>query len=148
MDAEKTVGPRWSVWRVLVVLGLVAGLIAVWTHDDDSSSSYEAGKDVTTPSLRSVEYHLTGDASGADLTWTDGRGQTTQATGKAVPLRDKDGGPDGIRFTAAAGSHLYFSAQNTGSFGDLTCQIVVDGEVVATNTSSGGYAIVTCIAGT
>lgn len=141
MDTEKAAVPR-AAWRLLVILGLVTALVAAWVNSgddsEDTSSTYQK------PTLRSVQYQLTGSAAGADLTWTDGRGQTTQATGKAVPLTDEDGVPGAIRFSAAAGSFLYFSAQNTGSFGDLTCRIVVDGEVVAENTSSGGYSIVSC----
>lgn len=141
MDTEKADVPRWSAWRVLVILGLIAALIAVWTRDDEDSASVDVSD--PTASLRPVEYRLTGDASGADLTWMDGNGQTSQATGKAVPLNDGDG-TGSIDFSARPGTFLYFSAQNTGSAGTLTCQIVVDGQVVAENTSSGGYAIVSC----
>ena len=136
MDTEKAAGPRWSAWRVLVILGLIAGLVAVWASNGEDSSS--AGSTEPSTSPRSVKYRLTGDASGADLTWMDGNGQTAQANGKAVPLSGD------VSFSARAGAFLYFSAQNTGAFGSLTCQIVVDGEVVAENTSSGGYAIVSC----
>jgi hypothetical protein len=39
---------------------------------------------------------------------------------------------------------LYISAQNTGEYGGLTCQITVDGVVVAQNSASGAFTIATC----
>ena len=49
-----------------------------------------------------------------------------------------------IRYEADAPSFLYISAQNTGEDGELKCLIQMDDVVLAENTSSGAYAIVTC----
>jgi hypothetical protein len=136
MDAKPTTGPKWSVWRVLVIIGLIGALVAVWTRSEGDGTGGGSAKPVAV--LRSVEYRLRGDARAVDMTWTDGNGQTSQANGLALPLSD------GLSFSAQTGSLMYLSAQNTGSDGYVTCEIVVDGEVVAQNTSSGGYAIVTC----
>lgn len=50
-------------------------------------------------------------------------------------------------FTAAPGSYtsmlLSLTAQNAGT-GSISCSISIDGKVVASNTSSGQYAIVEC----
>ncbi|MGW6739708.1 MmpS family transport accessory protein [Streptomyces sp. NPDC055025] len=144
---EQQSGPQWSLGRGVAVVGVIAALIATWVYVADAGSSRaDEGEEtavLTQVSASSqVEYRLTGSAAGADLTFTDGREQISQAAGKAVPLVTADGG--GIDFMAARGTSLYLSAQNTGDAGDLTCQIVVDGVVVAENTSSGGYTIVTC----
>jgi hypothetical protein len=41
-------------------------------------------------------------------------------------------------------SGLSLVAQNGGRSGDITCRILVDGVEVASSTSSGQYAVVTC----
>ncbi|QXE36198.1 hypothetical protein KQY30_20080 [Streptomyces sp. GMY02] len=144
---EQQAGPRWTLGRGVAVVGLVAVLVAVWVWVAGNDGSDTAGSEETAvltevSASSRVEYRLTGSADGADLTFTDGRGQMAQAAGKAVPLVSTDGAP--LDFTAVRGTSLYLSAQNTGSTGDLTCQILVDDMVVAENTSSGGYTIVTC----
>jgi hypothetical protein len=93
-----------------------------------------------------VEYRLTGSASGADITYTDGSGNIQQQTGVAVPLVRESSGDLGIHFRVERGSFVTFSAQNTGSSGDLDCEIRADGRVINTGHSSGGYAIVSCSA--
>ncbi|MEO3978792.1 hypothetical protein [Streptomyces sp. CAU 1734] len=146
MDTEKTAGPIWTVGRGVSVGLLMFVLVALlWnivrfggSGDDDAPKTERLAR----PGSVQVEYRVLGSATGADLTWTDGRGQTSQASGKAVPLTSKDGRPLG--FVATRGASLYLSAQNTGASGDLTCEIVVNGHVIAKNTSSGGYTVVTC----
>ncbi|GAA4705990.1 hypothetical protein GCM10023215_52580 [Pseudonocardia yuanmonensis] len=41
-------------------------------------------------------------------------------------------------------SGLSLVAQNGGTSGDITCKILVDGKEVASSTSSGAYAVITC----
>ncbi|MFF9870487.1 MmpS family transport accessory protein [Streptomyces sp. NPDC013953] len=81
-----------------------------------------------------MQYMVTGSATAVDLTYFDDRGQS-HATSTAVPLSPP------ITLVTAAGSYLYVSAQNTGTSGVLTCRILVDGEVVAQETTSSRYAI-------
>lgn len=136
--------------RVLLAAALVlavAGGGVLWWQDRQEGHREEAEEvaeiaELTEP--RAVEYHLTGTAVGADLTWSDGSGQIAQAAGKKVPLTDGSGEPMSIDFKASSGARLYVSGQNTGPTGTVSCRIVVDGETVAENTSDGGYAIVTC----
>ena len=43
--------------------------------------------------------------------------------------------------SASSGEFLQISAQNHGDRGDVTVTILVDGQMVKTATSSGGYVI-------
>lgn len=144
-EGQEPAGPRWTPARVGVVLALavamVVGLVLLNRHKGRASDAGDAAP-TAVPTSEQVQYRLWGTATGADLTMSVG-GQITQATGRAVPLMGKDG-TQGISFDAPVGASLYFSAQNTGAVGDLTCEILVDGKAVAHNTSSGGYAIVQC----
>lgn len=47
-------------------------------------------------------------------------------------------------FQAEVDQHLYLSAQNPPDGDVLTCEIVVDGAVVASSTSYGPHTIATC----
>lgn len=95
-----------------------------------------------TPLVHTYGYYVDGSAPGANVTYTTGSG-TSQAS-VDLPLMNKAGkvgiqmaGNDAPRF-------LYISAQNTGDDGGLTCQITVDGVVVAQNSASGAFTIATC----
>jgi hypothetical protein len=89
-----------------------------------------------------VIYELDGTATDANITIETPTGMSQQSVD--VPLRNKSGSK-GLRFTDFNyGAFLYISAQNDGEYGDLTCRIRVDGEVVSENTASGAYAIATC----
>jgi hypothetical protein len=147
MSEEQTpAGPRWTPARVvvalLIVVGVVIGLSLIKQHNSGGADDADVPTGVATS--EQVQYRLWGSATGADLTWSTGGSQLTQATGKAVPVMGKNG-RQGIVFQAPVGASLYFSAQNTGAAGDLTCEILVDGRSVARNTSSGGYSIVECV---
>jgi len=93
--------------------------------------------------LAEITYTLTGSATGASITYTDGAGNIQQQTDVKVPLVRKSGGA-GLVFHATHGAYVSFSAQNNGASGDLTCSIASDGVVINTGHSSGGYAIVSC----
>lgn len=74
-----------------------------------------------------VTYHVTGSATGANITYTDGSGNIQQQTGLAVPLRPSSGGGDGLQIRSHHGAYVSILAQNTGTSGDLTCSIEADG---------------------
>lgn len=127
---------------LLVIVGVVAVVYAVTKHHGSSPPAAVSLGPVV-PSTHQIVYLIGGDAGGADLTLSM-NGQQSQQQGVAVPLENKSGSP-GIRFTADDGEFLYVSAQNDGSAGDtITCEIREDGVTVASNSSSGPYAIVTC----
>jgi hypothetical protein len=125
------------------LLGLfVIGGLAIWI----------LGRNPLAPNLGSlgsgavtVIYRLSGSATGASITYTDGAGNIQQQTGIAVPLRSSTGS-DGLRITSRVGAYVSILAQNAGASGDLTCSIEADGRVVNTGHASGAYAIATCSA--
>lgn len=78
-----------------------------------------------------------GGAERADITYSYGQ-EVAQANGSPLPWRKSEsrkvGGFD----------LLQMDVQNTGETGAVTCRIIVDGKVVARNTSSGPFAVATC----
>lgn len=119
-----------------------AALVAATASNDDGGGVSITKP--TTPATHLVTYKLTGSAATADLTYGLGDSDTRQQSDVDVPLVRKSDGGQGIQFSARKGDFLYFSAQNGGEYGSLTCTIEVDGVPVKTNTSSGGFTIVTC----
>lgn len=128
-----------GAWLLAVIAILVIGGIV-------SASNGGSGGSVgsSSSSMHTVTYKVEGSASGADLTMSTANGGTSQASGKAVPLRNVTTGEEGISFTARRGTFLYLSAQNIGESGTITCIIEVDGVPLVRNTSSGAYTIATC----
>ena len=58
-----------------------------------------------------------------------------------------DGGAEGrveSRETMRGGEFFHISAQNQGDSGSVTGTVEVDGKVVKTTTSTGGYVIASC----
>ena len=98
----------------------------------------------TSGAPRTVTYDVGGTSRSADLTYSNGAGDTTQQSGVDVPVKRKSDGISGIEVTMKRGQFYYISAQNQGATGTITCTVKVDGVVVKTNTSSGGYTIATC----
>lgn len=69
-----------------------------------------------------------------------------------LTYKNEDGGTEQISsaelcwsktFTAYKGALLYISAQNSLSFGGIIVRIYIDGVLVKTSTSKGGYTIAT-----
>lgn len=128
--------------RVLVVLAVVVGLIVIWSITRRSQPTDATPMADYTPRTVTYAYYVEGSASGADVTYRTGTG-TSQAS-VDLPLKNESG-TEGIQMTSAnAPQFLYISAQNSDSYGDVTCRIEIDGVVVSKNTASGGYKIATC----
>lgn len=94
------------------------------------------------PATVKVLYEVYGTAKSADLTMQTPNG-TSQQNGLAVPLTDKNGSV-GLAYQMKTGEFVYVAAQNNGEYGEISCRITVEGKVIATNTSSGAYAIAQC----
>jgi hypothetical protein len=88
-----------------------------------------------TSSTYSITYRVKGTTGSADLTYQNAQGGTEQKNVKP---------PWESKFTAKPGAFLYVSAQNQWDAGSITCEILVDGTVVKTSTSDGGYKIASC----
>lgn len=133
----------WKRWVILFVIAVLILTVMV-SITNAQRESREAGKAIAQAmATNEVHYEVEGTAKGADLTFQAPSG-TSQLKGKAVPLANKNTGVRGIRYEMPAGSFVYLSAQNTGSSGTIRCRITVNGVVVAENSSSGSYAIVSC----
>jgi hypothetical protein len=82
-----------------------------------------------------VTYRVTGTAHEASVTYRNPKGGTQQTAGRL---------PWEVTFDSRAGTFLYVSAQNQGASGSVSCDILVDGEVKTTATSTGAYVIAEC----
>jgi hypothetical protein len=82
-----------------------------------------------------VTYRVTGTAPDASITYRNAKGGTQQTAGR-IPWE--------VTFESRAGNFLYVSAQNQGASGSVSCDIVVDGAVKTTATSTGAYVIAEC----
>lgn len=142
-------------------VGWVAGFIGLFivgaTVTSAASNTTSTG---STGSLSSrsvatghtVTYKVEGTTNMASITYSNSQGDTSQQSDIDVPIRRKDtstwsqsDGGYGIRLNGMeSGDFLYISAQNSKDSGSITCIIEVDGIVVKTNTSRGGYTIATC----
>jgi hypothetical protein len=99
----------------------------------------------TATTTHTVVYKVGGTATQADITYEGPNGDTAQQSNVDVPLtRVSDGGEGMILKNMRSGDFLYISAQNQNDSGTITCSIEIDGRVVETNTSYGGFTIATC----
>lgn len=141
-------GRKPRKWPAVALLAAVAvAVVAVFASTASGSSSSASSDSGSSTSHYSstvdVLYEVEGTATGTDVTLESPTG-TSQLTGKAVPLGNRSAGTRGIHYTMPRGHFVYLSAQNTDDTGSITCKITVDGVLVASNTSSGGYAIASC----
>lgn len=150
-EAPKNAGlqPR----NIAIALGVVIALIGaiVWGVVASSTGpkplSAEALANIEEASQVTVRFELTTsdpDPSGrtVSITIRTPGGGTSQQTGVTLPLTHQDGTP--FEFTAHAGDFLYLSAQNEQDYGDLSCSITIDGQVIDSASSSGAYVIASC----
>jgi len=101
----------------------------------DSDKSITANFEPEPPPTPEVEYKITGTASKVFVTLNNESGGTEQFDNVSVPHT--------YTFEEFDDWFLYISAQNLGESGSVTVTIYLNGEVVATSTSSGAYVIAT-----
>lgn len=92
---------------------------------------------------REVTYRVTGDGQ-ASITWmTVDAGAVGQesATGQALPFEQRELFDEGIGLSYTALNVVAVGNESTTSIG---CEILVDGEQVASQQSTGAFATVTC----
>jgi beta-lactam-binding protein with PASTA domain len=99
-----------------------------------------AGTRVGADILHEVIFSVTSSSRRALITWiAPGSFSIQQANGAAVPWSAA-----WYPYSApGAYDRGNFSAQNSGG-GWITCEIIIDGAVVVSNTSTGAYAVVSC----
>ena len=120
-----------------LVLGAVA--FGITGCNDHAASPLPT---VAASTTSDVVYKVTGTAKAVNLTMQSAAG-IVQQNNAAVPVRNKTGS-EGLHYTMSPSAFVYVAAQNQGAYGTVTCSIEVDGVVVSTNTSTGGYSIATC----
>jgi hypothetical protein len=131
--AQKTGTGKTLGVGCLAIVGLfVAGVfllivIGMFASPSTSSSSTAVGS-------HTVEYRVRGTARAASLTYQNASGGTEQRHDETLPWTYQLG-------EAHRGQFLYISAQNSGSYGTIIAEIVIDGVVVKHSESEGQYTI-------
>lgn len=87
------------------------------------------------PASRQVLYRISGTTGNVDVTLTNASGGTEQRNIKP---------PYELAFSAVSGQVVYLSGQNKWDAGVVTCEILLDGQVVQTATSNTAFGIATC----
>lgn len=108
-----------------------------------SSTSAGGGGQEAAPAAaegHTVTYQVSGPAKAGNVTYTKEGFQMEQVSEAKLPWSKDLTFKDDV----SAFSGLSLVAQNGGSKGDITCKILVDGKEIASSTSSGAYAVVTC----
>lgn len=122
----------------LILAIVVACAFVGWAARDGRSSSPTTRTTTTSSSSVTVTYRVTGVGTRtADVTYTNAQGGTEQKK-VVLPWQSSFSVPGSTRL------FLYLSTQNNGSSGDISCDILLDGQAYKHSTSSGGYTIATC----
>jgi hypothetical protein len=133
---------RWH-YVAFAALGLVMATVvyaAWWGLDSDAPAT-------SVRTTHTVSYQADGgDARGirtANYTIRTDNGGTSQGSTN-LPMKNRNG-DTGLTFTGfRSGDFVYLSVQNQDAAGSVTCRIVVDGQILSENISTGGYTIATC----
>lgn len=83
-----------------------------------------------------IQYRLNGSGD-ASVTMSNANGDTEQRTKVSLPWQTAP-------FSAKRGAFLYVSGQAGRDTAHITCEIVIDGAVVRTSTSTGPHSIASC----
>lgn len=127
-EKKKASDGQWAL-AVASVAIIAIPAIVIGVHRMHAAKA-AAGHDVT--------YKVSG-ASTASIDYVVAGGQQ-QANDVPLPWSDTEG----LRALSSE-ARVYLSAQNGGD-GSITCEIDIDGSPVVTNTSTGAYGVVTCVA--
>jgi hypothetical protein len=82
-----------------------------------------------------VVYEVTGSGRSTSISYGT-NGSVSQANGERLPWRESAAAPDGFA--------IYSLTAQSGSSGQITCRITVNGQEVARQSSTGQYAVVSC----
>jgi hypothetical protein len=116
----------------VIVAGCFA-LLAAWAAVSGGQDTVRRGR---------VEYALSGSALDAGYRWQLPDRVVRRET---VELPVVPNGPRlGTRFRAASGTPLRIDARKTGTSGDLTCLIAVDGVVLSVQSTDADHGSVRC----
>lgn len=135
-------------WFVLGAIALIV-VISVASNSGDSEpiAPAPAGGATTAAPAQApakkkntvmVTYKVSGPSTASMTYAVDGMGKSSQANGESLPWA-KD-----VEIEKGLLGRYGLIAQSGDSGGAITCEIAVDGKVVDTQTSTGGYAVVSC----
>lgn len=142
-EAQSSTVRRWAA--PIVVLALIAAAVVVGvvvSNADSPQGDTTAGTLPEADMSVTVLYEVEGSTDYADVTMETPTG--TSQISPDVPMVQESDGRRGLEMEFQSGAYVYLSAQNNRAHGTVTCRITVDGEVVAENSATGGYAIATC----
>jgi hypothetical protein len=117
----------------ILLLLIVVGCGGLWLLGDGGRSTPSTNRSATD---FSVTYKISGTARSASLTYTNASGGIEQKEAVRLPWEQS--------FSARSGQFVSISAQNQGSSGTVTCEILLNGVVVKQSTSTGAYTIAAC----
>jgi hypothetical protein len=134
-----------AIGGIIAVIALLAVLVQLGQGPAVDASTSSTGGATPRSMTHTVSYEADGDGTDSGhYTLRSPDGGTRQMSGAMLPLTNKAGGAglqmDGFR----SGDFVYLSIQNENGYGSVTCRIVVDGQIISENTSSGGYTIASC----
>jgi hypothetical protein len=140
-DGSRRAGGHHGVRNTLLVLAALAvlgiwGLVRLAENGTRGAPAAPASIAPLPTRLPQVVYQVRGTGPYGSMTYRNVQGGTGQANHENIPW--------GISFKARPGQILYLSAQNYQDHGSITCEILVDNQVLQSAESSGGYAIATC----
>lgn len=117
---------------------LTVGMVLYVQENDDfkaAESSAEAVAESYAEVAGKITYTVTGSGS-ASISYSDASFQIAQDADASLPWSKT--------IDAGAGSTFVMNAQHMDGSGAITCTVEYEGRVIATNTSSGEYAVVSC----
>jgi hypothetical protein len=91
-----------------------------------------------------VVYRITGRTTSADLAYLNAADIFAQMEANRTEAHTFDSHPWGYVHYADYGDYMYVSARNEEDHGTITCEILVDDEVVEKATARGAYGVATC----
>jgi hypothetical protein len=128
----RTSGAKVTLIGCLAIVGLIVVAFVVLIVIGSTLPSSPSSSSTATPHM--VEYRVSGTAHLASLTYENASGGTEQKHDAVLPWTYQLGEPH-------RGQFLYISAQNSGSYGTIVTEIVIDGQVVKHSESEGEYSI-------
>lgn len=136
---------------VALLVSIVLAIVYTFVFFGNLATSIGSGSGSSTGidgSTRQISLIYQVDGSGSDVTvsystYTDGVTATQQQTGQSLPFEQEYSVGTG---GAATYNSYTLTATNGADEGDVTCRIILDGQVVVEQTSTGAYATASCTA--
>lgn len=133
-NSKRTRKWPWFLGGTVLVIVIVAAM-----SSGGSAPSPDGGSPVPAADGDTAEitYQVEGPAQALNVTYSaDGSGSIAQENAVALPWSKTVAVKRGFSIPV-------LSAQNAGT-GDITCRVLVDGQIVKEITSSGEYALASC----